>query len=460
MSNYLAIATVTATLQRLLQATVQVDVPGARVTTVRPDASGSGTPEVGVNIYLYQVTPNPAWRNADLRTRRPKGELIKHAQAGLDLYYLMMFYGNEVELEPQRLLGSTVRTLVDQPILTPEMIRDTVNNPTFSFLADSNLEQQVERVTIFPAQMNTEELSKIWSVFFQSPYVLSFAFQGGAVLIEGQRTTGRVLPIRSREFYMTPNQPAILQIVSDAGANQPIVADSNLIIRGKQLNAEVSDEKLQELMNPNDPEIRRKPQVRGKPQVKIGEARVTPQQVTEQEIRLELASVPTDEKDLLRAGVQSLQIVHPIVPKRTPVEPQRAVGSNVVPFVLCPTIIDVELRDAEDNGDGFYSAEVSVQVDLTVGREQRVFLFLNERISLGNATLRETRSLNNPAAYIFTAKPREADTNVVVFPVVEVKAGEYLVRVQVDGAESPLTVDTDRESSTFEQYIEPVVRIP
>ena len=41
MSNHLAIATVTATLQRLLQSAIQGDVEGARVTTVRPDAIGT-----------------------------------------------------------------------------------------------------------------------------------------------------------------------------------------------------------------------------------------------------------------------------------------------------------------------------------------------------------------------------------------------------------------------------------
>jgi hypothetical protein len=75
MSNYLAIATVTATLARFLQSAIQLDLPGAKVTTVRPEATGGKTPELGMNIYLYQVTPNPAWRNYDLRTRRPKGEL-------------------------------------------------------------------------------------------------------------------------------------------------------------------------------------------------------------------------------------------------------------------------------------------------------------------------------------------------------------------------------------------------
>ncbi|HEY9850977.1 MAG TPA: DUF4255 domain-containing protein [Leptolyngbyaceae cyanobacterium] len=422
MSNYLAIATVTATLQRILQAAIQIDLPGARVTTVRPDASGSGTPEVGVNIYLYQVTPNPAWRNADLRTRRPKGDLIKHAQAGLDLYYILTFYGNEVELEPQRLLGSTVRTLVDYPILTPEIIRTTINNPTYSFLATSTLEQQVERVTVVPSMMNTEELSKIWSVFFQCPYVLSFACQASAALIDGQKTSRRSLPIRSTQFYSSPRQPTIEHVGSEAGANQPIVANSSLIIRGKQLRGEHT-------------------------QVRIGEVKVTPQEVTEKEIKLDLATLAIAELDSLRAGIQSLQVLHPIQ-KRHQAEPDRAIGSNAIPFVLSPTIEQVEVLEIGDDGDELYSAEILIKLDLTVGTTQRVMLFLNER------------SFDNPAAYIFTAKSRKEEIDIVVFAIVDVKAAEYLVRVQVDGAESLLEVDTESTSPTYEQYISPMVVIP
>lgn len=68
MSNFLAIATATATLKRMLQNTIAV--PGATVTTDRPGSPQNGTPGPGINLYLYQVTPNAAWRNVDLPTRR------------------------------------------------------------------------------------------------------------------------------------------------------------------------------------------------------------------------------------------------------------------------------------------------------------------------------------------------------------------------------------------------------
>lgn len=406
MSNYLAIATVTATLQRLLQSAIQLDLPGAKVTTVRPEASGGKTPEVGVNIYLYQAIPNPAWHNYDLRSRRPKGELVKQAQAALDLFYIMTFYGNDIELEPQRLLGSAVRTIVDNPVLTPEMIGATLNHSSFRYLADSTLEQQLDRVTIVPSKMNTEELSKIWSVLFQTPYVLSFACQGGAVLIEGNKHSPRALPVKSVQFYTTPNQPKVDEAISEAGANQPIVAGSILMIRGKQLQAD-------------------------RVQVRIGETRVTPQKVSEKELRLNLSLLPEEEKQSLRAGVQQLCVLHPIV-KLTPMESDRAIASNVVPFVLCPQIVgNPEVLNLWGNEEDLYGAEFQVQVDLTIGGDQRVLLFLNERSS------------NNPVGYIFTAKPRDEPIDTVVFPILDVKGGEYLIRVQIDGAESPLEVDGD-----------------
>jgi hypothetical protein len=429
MSNYLAIATVTATLQRLLQTALQIDIAGARVTTVRPEASGNGTPEVGMNLYLYQVSPNPAWRNTDLHTRRPKGDLIRHTQAGINLYYLMTFYGNEVELEPQRLLGSAIRTLIDQPILTTEMIRETMNHSKFSYLRESTLDEQVERVTLVPTPMTTEELSKIWSVFFQTPYTLSFAYQGSTVLIEGDKPAKRMLPLRGCQFFTTPNQPLIEQITSDSGVNQAAVLSSCLTIHGKQLVAD-------------------HPQVRENiPQIRIGDAKVTPQEVNNKQIKLNLGALSESEIYWLRAGVQSLQVLHALA-KRNSIESERTVGSNVVAFVLCPTLVKVEQTHVELGEDDLYSATITVRTDLVIGAEQRVFLLLNEL------------KIHNPAAYIFKANPRSADDAIAEFTAQNVKAGTYLVRIQIDRAESPLTVDMDANSPTFEQYTGPMVTIP
>ncbi|MGH9937593.1 MAG: DUF4255 domain-containing protein, partial [Blastocatellia bacterium] len=137
MSNYLAVASVTASLAQYLQGVVQVDVSGSTVSTTRPDETGNGTQNPRVNIYLYQVAPNAAWRNSDLPTRDENGQVVQRPRAAIDLHYLLTFYGNETHLEPQRLLGSVVRAIHASSVLTRGLIRQTINSPTYAFLAAS-----------------------------------------------------------------------------------------------------------------------------------------------------------------------------------------------------------------------------------------------------------------------------------------------------------------------------------
>ena len=76
MSNYLAVATVTATLQRELQSAVGIDVPGATATTVRPDAPGHGVPQTST-AALRQIDADLAYLDAlergDERPKLPAG---------------------------------------------------------------------------------------------------------------------------------------------------------------------------------------------------------------------------------------------------------------------------------------------------------------------------------------------------------------------------------------------------
>jgi hypothetical protein len=199
MSNALAIATVTKTLQRFVQAVIaHDDATGVQVTTRRPERATDSTDTARVNIFLYQVTPSIAWRNADLPARSGNGTLIQRPQVGLDLYYLLSFSGSEEQLVPQRLLGSVISALHAQPLLPPAAIRDTVADASNSYLATSNLAEQVERVTFVMQPLNLEELSKLWSVFFQTPYVLSVAYQASVVLIEADLTPQPARPVDQR----------------------------------------------------------------------------------------------------------------------------------------------------------------------------------------------------------------------------------------------------------------------
>ena len=240
MSNYLAIATVTAALSHLLQSAAGSDVPGASVTTTRPDGAAGDTPAPAINLYLYQVSHNPTWRNKDLPTRRADGRLAQRPRVALDLHYLLSFYGNEAQLEPQRLLGSAVRTLHARPILTRAMIRETMADANFAFLAPSDLDDEEELVRFSPVPLTLDELSKLWSVFFQTRYAVSVAYEASVVLIETAETPARPRPCAgrsctccpsgSRWWTRSPPWPAL-----PAGRS---IAGSALRISGRHLRAD------------------------------------------------------------------------------------------------------------------------------------------------------------------------------------------------------------------------------
>lgn len=416
MSNYLAIATATATLTRLLQASVGKDVPGAEVRSGRPDSAGNATPPTRVNLYLYQVAPNAALRNSDLPARSPDGQLLDRPQLALDLHYLLSFYGAEETLEPQRLLGSAVRTLNARPVLTRQMIRDALSDAALSYLAGSNLADQVELIRFTPLPLTLDELSKLWSVFFQTPYALSVAYQGTVVLIESEETAQPALPVRSFNMYVAPfRQPVIDQVAAQAGAGQPILAGANLTLSGRKLRGEVT-------------------------LALVGDVEVAPQAITDSRISLTLPAG-------LRAGVQGVQVVHKTL-MGTPASLHRGVESNVAPFILTPKITQVTVSDVQGGGNQPRSAKVTATVNPQVGKSQRVLLLMNQVAP------------SKPAAFTFTAPSREADSDSITVAVSGVKAGDYVVRIQVDGAQSPLETDTDPNSPTFNQYTAPKATIP
>jgi hypothetical protein len=212
MSNYLAIATVTAALSDLMQDVVVNAIPGISgdaVTTQPPAAiAAGGTTTARINIYLYQVTPNPHLGNNDLPTRRADGTLIERPQVALNLHYLLSFYGNETSLEPERLLGKAVSVLHAQPYLRRVQLRSAINKKK-DLLKGSDLADQVELVKFTPLGLNLEEFSKLWSVFFQTTYTLSVAYAASVVLISGEEIPDSAGPVQTPKFSVNPAVPGV-----------------------------------------------------------------------------------------------------------------------------------------------------------------------------------------------------------------------------------------------------------
>jgi hypothetical protein len=133
---------------------------------------------------------------------------------------------------------------------------------------------------------------------------------------------------------------------------------------------------------------------------------------------------------VLRAGVQGVQVVHEIY-LGDPLVAHRGVESNVAAFILHPKL-DPPVSPA--------SGTITLTFDPHVGRSQRVTLLLGE----------SNPPAGNPGrAYSIAAPPEngittagQTETAAIKFSLANVDPGDYLVRVQVDGAESSFGVDS------------------
>lgn len=181
MSNFLAVATISAALQRMLAPVVHAAVDGAVVWIDRPDVAHSKS---GTNIYLYGVSIDSAL--PDLATR--PDDTPASSRITLDLHYLMTFQGNEDRLEPQRLLGAVLAALHDRPVITASLLTDVLTaatgpEPGHRYLAASDLRDTHELVRVDTDPLSLEEMSRLWSLFPGTPYRLSATYVVRAVTL-------------------------------------------------------------------------------------------------------------------------------------------------------------------------------------------------------------------------------------------------------------------------------------
>ncbi|MEV8310350.1 Pvc16 family protein [Streptomyces flavidovirens] len=200
MSNALVVATVTQALALLIENNLgpETDI-AVKVETRKPPAEPPAEPTI--NVFLYQVTPNPSMRHTDLPTRASDGTLLKRPAAPLDLHYLISAYGEESELVGQRLIGCVVRTLHEIPVLPKDMIELAAERP---YLAGSDLAESLQKVRFTPTVMDIDETSKLWGMLHQTPYTLSVAYQASLVLIEGREKPVPAKPVERRTVRALP----------------------------------------------------------------------------------------------------------------------------------------------------------------------------------------------------------------------------------------------------------------
>ena len=211
MSGALAIAGVTAALKDLLNdGLLNHDLSSLgsfTVTAQAPDRINTGNNETNLlNVFLYQVTPNLGWRNADLPSRDGRGQRITNPPLALDLHYLVTAYGTQ-DMNAEILLGYAMQLLHETPVLTRQQLRAVLGAPSpvdgstvpgiFGTLSAEDLADQLELVKIAPNYLSSEELSKLWTAM-QARYRPSMAYMVSVVLIQAQAAAKAAPPVLQR----------------------------------------------------------------------------------------------------------------------------------------------------------------------------------------------------------------------------------------------------------------------
>ena len=387
MSNALAIAAVTETIVSLVTSHLDTSlVTGAHVTALSPD-SGGKLPNPGVNIFLYQVSPNKAYRNADLPTRDAQGNLLRKPLAALDLYYLFTFYGDATAREQERLLGAVALALQANPTL-PRSLIQSVQAAT-PFLNTSTLDVQPELVRFTPIVFSLEELSKLWSFLLKIDYVLSTAYVASVVLIEtDDRIPAPALPVLGYNFIAEPlAAPTIAAVSASPDPSKPILAGSSIAITGLNLAAGAG----------------------GNTQVLINGTPVPTSPPTGTQITLALPAG-------LAAGGQTVQVTQPLN-MGTPPVPHPGTGASSAPFAFT-------LLPQVSNAVAAAGPAVTVTLNPQVQNGQRVILVMTAQAAPG-------------AVRLFDGGTQSAATSSLTIPTPGLASGVYAVQVLVDGAESP-----------------------
>lgn len=413
MSDAFALAAVTAVLRRrLLDRVADSDlasiVGAVEVSVVPPDRVGPSDEPTQLNLYLHHVTPNAAYRNAGLPARDGRGHRSGSPPLALDLHYLVTAYG-DAPYTAEMLLGHAMQTFHETPLLTRDEVRGTLNpsppDPTLpEAIGSAGLADQIEQVRLTLEAMSSEESSRLWSAL-QARYRMTASYLATVVLIEPDRPGAGSLPVSSiGTVSVDPRRPVVRSVTVGRDPAAPAFVDSVLTIRGHRLRGDVTT-------------------------LLVGGVEVEADELTfaGDEIRVDLGAL-TDHP---AAGVTGVQVKHAF-PLGSPPVPHELLLSNVVPVVLRPivgtmsrTVTPEVVIDGVPYVDGTVTAALTPPVPATA----RVAIVLN---AVG---------ATSPGAAVLLVPPGNgvvppATTTTVTAPFTRLVRGDYVGRVQVDGAES------------------------
>jgi hypothetical protein len=395
MSNSAAIAAVTAALRNLLAEAISQDPELAdTVFTMQPPdiARVDGVTANQVNLFLFRTAVNAAWSNQAVPDSARQGEDSPPPLA-LTLSYMLTAYGRENDAQrpfSHLLLGRSMSVLHDNPILMPEVLR--------SSLPDIGWPTRFERVRLTLQPMSLDDLSKLWSGF-QTQFRLSSIYEASVVLIESNRPAHAALPVLLRgrrgtgittQADMMPPGPILVNVQPNAVTVGDVVSLCGMHLAGDRVSVRL-------IRNDRSWDF---PVPPGSPDEKIDFA------------------IPADHG--LGAGVHGACVI--VGP------PGEGLASNVIALAIMPRIVSRLPMTARLRAGG--SIEVTVEVAPPALPGQRVGLLLGSH---------ETRG------------PRvDAPQTRLHFVVPAIEPRQYILRLRVDGVDSPTVRITEGALPQFD----------
>jgi Pvc16 N-terminal domain len=450
LSNSLAIAAVTNTLQKMLtnttsgvlaslpQEVVQsMNLSNMTVTTRPLDRARplSTDDRNQLNLFLYQTLPDAAWRNMDLPRQVRSGETAMPPVA-LTLHYLLSAYpSNEDDSAAHVLLGQAMRIFHDHAILDRNDIRNA--------LPQNDLFEQVEAVRITPLALSVEEISKLWTAFATN-YRVSAAFEVSVVLIESLVPGKTPMPVLRRG-------QADRGASAEAGASLPSL--DTLLLPSGQSSVALEDKLMLAGRNFDGFSAVRftlaNPRLAGSPPILLipPDAQPGAEGIT---ATLHAHPFPVDPANppVWVAGFYSVAVLT----NRTLDNQQQTWSSNELPLAVAPRITNVApgnvlARDANGNVTITLTcapAVVLAAFDPLTDTDhmrfgQQVILLLTP---LNPSSARAARQLAPqpppPPPPAPAQPPASLDTLTFVFPVQPSQVGDYWLRLRVDGVDLPV----------------------
>jgi hypothetical protein len=193
------IADIEETLLELLRADMAaINIPANQILSISPsDAVGR---DVRLTIFLYSVIETPSLKNEQPQFKSTTERI--YPPLALDLYFMLTCHPNGAESdlnrrssEERHILGRVMRVLYDNGILSGSALRGELAGTTEEL-----------RISLNPITL--EDLTRIWSVFPETPYRTSVSYLVTPVRVQSSRSTvtQRVISKETGYAGMVPNR--------------------------------------------------------------------------------------------------------------------------------------------------------------------------------------------------------------------------------------------------------------